>query len=221
MPRRPGCLGSQPSQPRRVEHRVDADRLILGLAIGCTSPSPGRARRPPGSPSSTLGWRRSRRTPRPRRYGALRLHQQRRVGTYAMILGPDGQPSSRPAIRQVPAGLPYAPGIEAASTSGRDETTVIGGTPIRVLSETVVVPQGHVHGPGRPGPDDRAAHAGRHPGRAARRRAAGARGLIRVSGPCMPAGDGPHPRIAGEPADRVAPPARVRGRREPPSCGRR
>jgi signal transduction histidine kinase len=63
-------------------------------------------------------------------------------GTYAMILGPDGQPVLSPRDPPVPAGLPYEPGVQAASTSGRDiQTTVIGGTPIRVLSETVVVPQ--------------------------------------------------------------------------------
>ena len=63
-------------------------------------------------------------------------------GTYAMILGPDGQPVLSPRDPPVPAGLPYEPGIQAASTSGRDiQTTTIGGTPVRVLSETVVVPQ--------------------------------------------------------------------------------
>jgi signal transduction histidine kinase len=59
-----------------------------------------------------------------------------------MILGPDGQPVLSPRDPPVPAGLPYEPGVQAASTSGRDiQTTVIGGTPVRVLSETVVVPQ--------------------------------------------------------------------------------
>src|SRR4249920_211688 len=63
-------------------------------------------------------------------------------GTYAMILDPNGQPVLSPRDPPVPAGLPYEPGIQAATTSGRDvRTTVIGGTPIRVLSETVVVPQ--------------------------------------------------------------------------------
>ena len=63
-------------------------------------------------------------------------------GTFAMILDPDGQPVLSPRDPPVPAGLPYEPGIQAASTSGRDvRTTVIGGTPVRVLSETVVVPQ--------------------------------------------------------------------------------
>ncbi len=63
-------------------------------------------------------------------------------GTYAMILDPDGQPVLSPRDPRPPAGLPYEPGIDAAARSGRDvQTTVIGSTPVRVLSQTVAVPQ--------------------------------------------------------------------------------
>ncbi len=62
-------------------------------------------------------------------------------GTYAMILGPDGQPVTGARDPRPPRGLPYEPGVAAAATTGRDiQTAVVGNTPVRILSETVDVP---------------------------------------------------------------------------------
>jgi signal transduction histidine kinase len=59
-------------------------------------------------------------------------------GTYAMILDPSGQPLIGARDPRPPRGLPYQPGIDAAALTGRDvETTVVGTTPVRILSETV------------------------------------------------------------------------------------
>ena len=64
-------------------------------------------------------------------------------GTYGMILDPGGAVILGPRQPPPPAGLPYAPAVEAAATSrsGRDVTTTsIGNTPVRILTETVDVP---------------------------------------------------------------------------------
>ena len=62
-------------------------------------------------------------------------------GTYGMILDPDGTVILGPRQPPPPAGLPYAPGVEAAAKSGRDiQTSQIGNTPVRILTETVQVP---------------------------------------------------------------------------------
>ena len=63
-------------------------------------------------------------------------------GTYAMILDPDGRPLVGPRDPPPPTGLPYEPGLEAANAKGRDiQTAVLATTPVRILTETVVVPQ--------------------------------------------------------------------------------
>jgi signal transduction histidine kinase len=62
-------------------------------------------------------------------------------GTYALILDPDGAPVLGPRDQRPPPGLPYEPGIAAAAANGRDvETAVIVKTPVRILTETVAVP---------------------------------------------------------------------------------
>ena len=62
-------------------------------------------------------------------------------GTYAMILDPDGNPILGPRDQPPPPGLPYEPGVEAAAATGKDiQTTQIGRTPVRILTETVEVP---------------------------------------------------------------------------------
>ena len=61
------------------------------------------------------------------------------TGTYAMILNPAGNPLLGQRDRP-PRGLPYEPGVAAAARSGRDiRTTIVGTTPVRILSETVDV----------------------------------------------------------------------------------
>jgi len=63
-------------------------------------------------------------------------------GTYAMILDPDGRPLVGPRDPPPPTGLPFEPGIEAASAKGRDvQTAVLADTPVRILTEKVDVPQ--------------------------------------------------------------------------------
>ena len=61
-------------------------------------------------------------------------------GTYGMIIGPGGGVIVGPRGQRPPPGLPYGPGLEAAATKGRDmQTTQIGPTPVRILTETVDV----------------------------------------------------------------------------------
>ena len=62
-------------------------------------------------------------------------------GTYAMILDPDGNVVLGPRQPPPPDGLPYQPGVDAAANKGRDiQTSTIGTTPVRILTETVNVP---------------------------------------------------------------------------------
>jgi signal transduction histidine kinase len=61
-------------------------------------------------------------------------------GTYALIVGPNGNEVAGPRAPRPPAGLPYVEGVAAAATSGRDvRTASIDGTPVRILTETVAV----------------------------------------------------------------------------------
>ncbi len=62
-------------------------------------------------------------------------------GTYALIIGPDGTVVSGPRGPQAqPPGLPYAAGVTAAASSGRDvRTGSIASTPVRILTQTVAV----------------------------------------------------------------------------------
>lgn len=63
-------------------------------------------------------------------------------GTYALILDPDGNPVLGPRDQRPPRGLPYEAGVTAAATTGHDiQTTVVGETPVRILTQTVEVPQ--------------------------------------------------------------------------------
>ena len=64
-------------------------------------------------------------------------------GTFAMILDPDGDPIAGPPGpgQRIPPGLPYQSGITAAAATGRDvQTTTLADTPVRILTETVDVP---------------------------------------------------------------------------------
>ena len=61
-------------------------------------------------------------------------------GTYALVVGPDGNVISGPRVPGPPPGLPYQDGVDAAATSGRDlRTASLDGTPVRILTETVKV----------------------------------------------------------------------------------
>jgi len=63
-------------------------------------------------------------------------------GTYALILDPNGDPVLGPRDQPPPAGLPFEPGVAGAAATGRDiQTTVVAKTSVRVLTETVDVPQ--------------------------------------------------------------------------------
>jgi signal transduction histidine kinase len=60
-------------------------------------------------------------------------------GTYALALDAAGNPVLRPGAH-LPPGFPYEPGVAAAANGGRDiQTADIGGTPVRVLTQNVVV----------------------------------------------------------------------------------
>jgi signal transduction histidine kinase len=59
--------------------------------------------------------------------------------TYALALDSSGNPIVRPGSR-LPDGFPYEPGVAAAAAGVRDiQTTSIGGTPVRVLTQNVDV----------------------------------------------------------------------------------
>ncbi len=59
--------------------------------------------------------------------------------TYALALDANGDPVVRPGAH-LPKGFPYEPGVEAAAGGGRDiQTATIEGTPVRVLTQMVVV----------------------------------------------------------------------------------
>ena len=60
-------------------------------------------------------------------------------GTYALALDAEGHPVMRRGGR-LPPGFPYLPGVAAAAGGGRDiQTATIGDTPVRVLTQNVVV----------------------------------------------------------------------------------
>ena len=62
-------------------------------------------------------------------------------GTYALILDAKGDPVVGSRDDPQPPGLPFAPGVVAAATGGRDvETTVLAETPVRILTEKIAVP---------------------------------------------------------------------------------
>ena len=62
-------------------------------------------------------------------------------GTYALILDPNGDPIRGPRDQGPPRGLPYVPGVAMAAANGRVvQTTVIGDTPVRILTDTLEVP---------------------------------------------------------------------------------
>ena len=100
--------------------------ILVALAVALYVAAARLARRAPGSPSSTPGWRRSRgERPNPDDRLALRLHlRRRRIRDVRVILDPDGNPISgpRPSSR-IPPGLPDEPGVEAAAANGRDVRT--------------------------------------------------------------------------------------------------
>jgi signal transduction histidine kinase len=59
--------------------------------------------------------------------------------TYALALDADGDPILGPG-RHLPDGFPYQPGVDAAAGGGRDiQTATIGETPVRVLTQQIVV----------------------------------------------------------------------------------
>jgi len=60
-------------------------------------------------------------------------------GTYALALDAEGRPIMRQGGR-LPPGFPYLLGVAAAAGGGRDiQTATIGDTPVRVLTQNVVV----------------------------------------------------------------------------------
>jgi len=62
-------------------------------------------------------------------------------GTYALILDPNGDLIQGPRDPGPPRGLPYEPGVKSAAANGRViQTTVIGDTPVRILTQTAEVP---------------------------------------------------------------------------------
>jgi len=61
-------------------------------------------------------------------------------GTYAIGIDPDGNVITGPRIPPPPSGLPDQDAVAAAAVSGRDiRTTMVAGTPVRLLTETVDV----------------------------------------------------------------------------------
>ena len=135
---------------------------------------------------------------------------------------PTASPSSSPRGSTGP-GRPAdtSPAIAGRSSErARHPDDVIGGhARSGSCPRPVVVPterRRRCTRPGRRGPDDRAADAG-----VSSRSVLLVGGLlvlrrvVRVRDRLCPPGAGAHPRIAGEPAGRVATPARVRGRRQP------
>ena len=60
-------------------------------------------------------------------------------GTYAMILDPNGDAILGPRDQAPPPGLPYGPGVVAAAAGPDIQTTKIGSTPVRILTDTVNV----------------------------------------------------------------------------------
>ena len=59
--------------------------------------------------------------------------------TYALALDANGNPIVRPGSH-LPEGFPYEPGVAAAASAERDiQTATIAGTPVRVLTQNVVV----------------------------------------------------------------------------------
>jgi signal transduction histidine kinase len=67
-------------------------------------------------------------------------------GTYGMILDPVGDVVLGPREQRPPPGLPYEPGVTAAAARGKDITTATVGTiPVRILTETVEIPQRGVY----------------------------------------------------------------------------
>jgi two-component system, OmpR family, sensor histidine kinase CiaH len=61
-------------------------------------------------------------------------------GTYALAVAPDGSVLTEPRGPKPPPDLPNDGAVAAAATSGRDiRTTSLGNTPVRILTETVMV----------------------------------------------------------------------------------
>jgi signal transduction histidine kinase len=62
-------------------------------------------------------------------------------GTYGLIIAPDGSVITGPrGVGPPPPGLPYTNAVTAAAATGRDvRTATIASTPVRILTETVVV----------------------------------------------------------------------------------
>jgi signal transduction histidine kinase len=60
-------------------------------------------------------------------------------GTFAMLVDSNGDPVGRPNFH-LPAGLPDATALAAATSTGRDlRTASISGTPVRILTESISV----------------------------------------------------------------------------------
>jgi signal transduction histidine kinase len=56
-------------------------------------------------------------------------------GTFSLVLGPDGLPVG--PDQRLPPGLPVTSAVAAAATTGRDvRSTDVGGTPVRILTQT-------------------------------------------------------------------------------------
>ena len=150
-------------------------------------------------------------------------------GTIALAVDDDDNVLA-PRGFHVPPGLPDMDGVASARATGRDVRTTSltspgfgpGGGPTTVTTpvrdpdrERRRDRRTDLHGPGHRRPGGRAADARHDAGRARRRRRARRPGRVRLRDHLRAAGARPDPRIAGGPAGRAAPPARVRRRREP------
>ena len=144
-------------------------------------------------------------------------------GTFALILDPSGDPILGPRDQQPPPGLPYKAGVTAAAAAGRDvQTTVVGQTPVRVLTETIEVAQRGTFT--IQVVQDRTTEQQtleRDPGRPAGRRRARPRGVVRVRDDLRAPRARPDPRIAVQPAARRCAASASSPRTPATSCARR
>ncbi len=139
--------------------------------------------------------------------------------TFAFALDDNDHVIAGPRDFRMPPGLPDDDAVAAARANGSDLRTATVGTnavPVRILTEAITSRAGPGrHRPGRPGPHDRGPHAAGDAGRAADRRDRGRAGRVRLRCGLRSPGAGPDPRVARQPADGAAPPARLRGRCQP------
>ena len=162
---------ARPAQPRPVERRHDAASPRSSWRGPLPRGRRARSRRRASTSSSARMDRPARSPDRPATRPGRRLAptgSQFGVGRRSPSLVDEDNRSSRgPRDLRLPPGLPDDDAV--AHPTPRDAGTDLADgdrrtmTPVRILTETVAVPrEADLHGPGRPGPDRRAADA---PGR--------------------------------------------------------